>query len=259
MLKQESNYKSISALQKIFRSRGLRGVWLHLLNIWFDIIRGIDTVERHKAENIEKSYVTTAQYSIRKSLKIAINFLYKNNKFKKFNFIELGAGKGKVIIILKELIFKRYKKFVDILAIEIDQTLCKLLIQNLLKSGFSIDKNKKNFLGITNNKKINIELFKNDMNSLKSKNKLNEFCNKGHNIFYCCDSLDKENILNLIKQIILNKNPLVKNIDILIYSNPRYLYEILSKFKSEVKIIKNKIGFPQESFAILEIKNISEK
>ena len=43
------------------------------------------------------------------------------------------------------------------------------------------------------------------MNSLKSKDKLKEFCNNAHNIFYCCDSLPNESLLNLIKQQIINK------------------------------------------------------
>ncbi len=136
MLKQESNSKSFAAFNKILKSRGLKEIQLHLLNIFFDIRRGIDTVERHKIANVEKSYVTTAQSSIKTSLIKAINFLYQKNNFKKFNFIELGVGKGKVIIILKELIFKRYNKIVDVLAIEIDPNLCEIFVKNLLKTGF---------------------------------------------------------------------------------------------------------------------------
>ena len=62
---------------KFFKSRGLKGIWLHLLNIYFDLRRGIDTVDRYKVANIEKSYVTTAQLTIKTSLIRAINFISK--------------------------------------------------------------------------------------------------------------------------------------------------------------------------------------
>ena len=47
-----------------------------------------------------------------------------------------GEFKGKVIIILKELILKKYNISVDILAIEIDKLLCEILEENLFKTGF---------------------------------------------------------------------------------------------------------------------------
>jgi len=256
MIEKEANSKSLVAFTRIFQSRGLEGIWLHLLNIWFDQIREIDTCERHQTEGVIKTYVTTSQASIKQSLGYAINYLYKNEIDKSFNFIELGAGKGKVIIILKELILKKYNINLYILAIEIDKLLCKILKENLYKTGFFFDSDENLIMKPTNSFKFNIKIkvIPEAIESVKSKDEFNKLIDSGRNIFYCCDSLPKENLLNLVKQISKGKNNSRSITNLLIYANPRYLDDLLLKFGNGVNLINQKLGVPQESYAILAIQ-----
>ena len=255
MSNQEAKSKSFIAFAKIFKSRGVNGIWLHILNIWFDIIRGIDTVERYKSDSIKKTYVTTSQSSISRSIKYAINYLEKNKDLKNLNFVELGAGKGKVIIVLKELILNKFKKHINILAIELDEDLCNIFRKNLIISGFSEENNKNLILkkNINFNKKIKVKLINEDIQSKGSQNQIKEITKFGNTIYYCCDSQTKESLMNLFAQLIKIKDIKSRQNTLFIYSNPRYLSELTSIFRNEVKLIRHEIGSPQKSYAIINI------
>lgn len=254
MSNQEARAKSLNAFARIYKSRGIKGIWLHLLNLWFDFIRGVDTVERYKSAGIQKSYVTTAQSAIKKSIENAINFLNKNENSVQINFIELGVGKGKVIIIMKEIILKKFNKDVNILGIELDNNLCNIFRKNLKASGFKnlnkevfILKNSRNLVS-----RIKVQLLNEDIQNRISEVKITENTKYGQTIYYCCDSQNKESILKLIKQIIKNKK-LSNQKTVFIYSNPRYLNTVITKFRNEVEIIMQDNGGPQKSYAILNI------
>ena len=88
MSDKEASAKSIIALKRIFETRGLRGIWFHLLNIYFDVIRGIDTVDRYQNKDINNFYATSTQYSIKKYLEYTIKSFIDSDNSKKFNFIE---------------------------------------------------------------------------------------------------------------------------------------------------------------------------
>jgi len=255
MSNQDAKSKSLIAFAKIFKSTGIEGVWLHLLNIWFDITRNIDTVERYKTIEIKKTYVTTAQSSIRRSLAHAINFIDKQNKHINYNFIELGAGKGKVLIVLKEIILKKFHKNFNILAIELDKNLCKIFRKNLMISGFSEDQNKALIITRSFNLdlKVKVQLLNEDIQNSSSKDKIKEIIKLGHTIYYCCDSQTKESLLNLVQEIIKNKVIKSNQLTLFIYANPRYLDALLKKFRNELNLIIIERGIPQKAFAILNI------
>tara|TARA_B100000965_G_scaffold325692_1_gene287999 strand:+ start:563 stop:898 length:336 start_codon:yes stop_codon:yes gene_type:complete len=108
----------------------------------------------------------------------------------------------------------------------------------------------------TNSFKLNIliKVIPEAIESVKSKDKLNKLIDSVRNIFYCCDSLPKENLLNLVKQISKGKNNSRKKTNLLIYANPRYLDELILKFGNEVNLINQQSGVAQESYAVLDIQ-----
>ena len=256
MSDKEASAKSIIALKRIFETRGLRGIWFHLLNIYFDVIRGIDTVDRYQNKDINNFYATSTQSSIKKSLEYTIKCFIDSDHSKQFNFIELGAGKGKVIIILKDLLKNHLNVNVDIIAIELDKYLCKILTNNLLKSGFSLDvENKLNFNRNSNSSiKIKAEVFPYDIEGNKFKEIMNTLIPNRCNIFYCLDALPKRILFNTMEEIIKIKSSDSKQRNLLIYANPRFLDDLLLEFRDAVSLLTMHSGAPQESYAVLDIK-----
>ena len=142
------------------------------------------------------------------------------------------------------------------MAIEVDKYLCKILTNNLLKSGFSLDvENKLNFNRNTNSSiKIKAEIFAHDIEGNKFKEIMNTLRPNRCNIFYCCDALPNKILLNTMEKIIKIKRSDSKQRNLLIYANPRYLDDLLLEFRDAVSLLSMHSGSPQESYAVLEIK-----
>ena len=125
------NAKSLGSFVKVIQYRGFRGLSLHIQNILFDLYLGVETANRHIGTE-ENHYVTTSQNSIKKSLTLALNYVSRHNQINDVTLIEISAGKGKVVLLANEIFCRKFKYDLNILAIEVNDFITKILSKNLV-------------------------------------------------------------------------------------------------------------------------------
>lgn len=127
-----SNYLNIINLSfsdyiNIIKKKGLINFLIFFKeNIFFDIINGTKTNFKFN-HTIKNNDIIHYQPSFFKSVKGSIEYLKKEKKidFSNFNFVDLGCGAGKSLIIASKYNFK------DLLGIEIEKNLSKIATNNL--------------------------------------------------------------------------------------------------------------------------------
>lgn len=194
----------------------------------FDLINNTDTHKRILLSNYKfktKNFENSVQYqaSWTSEIKRNFNFVNKNFSIDKFDFIDVGCGKGKVLITwLKELI--KISKNQRLIGVD-------------------------NYLPILKIARRNLKIIKKD-NKIVLKNSsvldLN-FSNYKNIIFYLYNPFD-EIILNKFLKKVYKKNVVI------IYNNPVHYNKINKKFKLKL-LMHKKSWHPNLNTKILIGKN----
>lgn len=183
-------------------------------NIFFDILNGTKTNFKFQ-HTIKNKHIIPYQPSFAKSVKDPIKFLKKEKKldFSMFNFIDLGCGAGKTLIIARKYNFK------NLLGIEIEKNLSNIALNNL---------NRYKNITIKNMDILNYNLYKNDT------------------IFYLYNPFSELFLKKFLKKI----NHL--DSIYIIYNNYEFSYDLFKYFKIifDKKVGKNK--FENENILIMK-------
>jgi len=147
----------------ILAAHGLPGLWIHVTNIVFDVVWGIDTTSRCfvRVDDIQRNYyATTSARSIDESINVALRLLSKGDFLATLSrdnltcaltssainisppppvghylFCDIGAGKGKPILLAIKAFSKQLPRSnnfsLSVLAIEFDRDLANILSENL--------------------------------------------------------------------------------------------------------------------------------
>lgn len=200
---------------KIIRKKGLINFLIFFKeNIFFDIINGTKTNFKFQ-HTLKNNHIIPYQPSFAKSVKDSIKFLKKEKKidFSKFNFIDVGCGAGKTLIIARKY------KFKNLLGIEIEKKLSNIAANNL---------NRYKNITIKNMDILSYNLYKNDT------------------VFYLYNPFSELFLKKFLKKI-NNLNNIY-----IIYNNYEFSYDLLKYFKIifNKKVGKNK--FENENILIIK-------
>lgn len=249
------NSLSIKSIYLVLRSRGFKGLFYHLRNVYFDFVNQIDTSDRiigYGKPELISTYATTPQMIIKDSLIKSFNLIGGDNK--KINFVEMGAGKGKVIVIIKNIINKLRAKSINIKAIEIDSLICDIFKSNLRIAGYDSITDRKSYSEFyyhesKSNKDIYVELFCKDLKDYSPS--LTKISEEKPLIIYCCNLIPVQELISFMRSF-NSKKRAKKFSNILIYVNPVHIKKLISKTNSDTELFYFKKGFPQESYAIIK-------
>ena len=248
------NSLSFRSIYLVLKKRGLKGLFYHLSNVYFDFIHNTNTSNRiigYGKPELISTYATTPQKIIRDSLIRGFNLL--NIDSNSVDFFEMGAGKGKVVVIIKNIIKKLKVDSINLKAIEIDSSICDIFRRNLENTGYSIvsdeNLNTRFYFNDTKSKKnINVELICEDLNVYAKS--LIDLSSDNPKIIYCCNLIPVDKLIKFIRGSINNRKS--QNLsNLLIYANPVHIEELMDNYSSYFDLVFFKKGFPQESYAIL--------
>ena len=206
------------AIFRMFRAGGFLRIWHEFYeNYLFDFINKTDTHTRTSINEYDRNtpylknayeYMPSYSQTIKQSLKKVIRL---NREVIKYNLIDIGCGKGKILLIAHRLGFKKAVGF------EINKSLSRIALDNL-----KIMKLNKNF------KIINA-------------NAVNESILPDFSLCYFYNPFDK----NMSKKIFkLFEKKKTKNQKYLIYVNPIYHFllkknwELIEKFKIGTQVVQ---------------------
>ena len=209
--------------KKMYSKYGLKLVLFYFIeNHLFDIVNKTDTHKRLLIKDFPQDlknlndgimYMASFKSVINETLSI-VKEVEKN--FQSFNLVDIGSGKGKVLILWKKYLSK-FKLNNRVYGLEYNSTLCNIAKNNLYQTGIK-----------------DVEIFNVEITSN------NELYNK-KNIFYLFNPFGKKTLIEFIK---LQSYP-----NYVIYNNPVHL-EVLINLK--YKIISQKSGFhPNLNWVIL--------
>lgn len=217
------NEFGINDYKKMYNKYGLKLVLLYFIeNHLFDIINRTDTHKRLLIKDFPQDiknlsdgimYMASFKSVVNETLSL-VKEVEKN--FQSFNLVDIGSGKGKVLILWKKYLSK-FKFNNKVYGFEYNTTLCNIAKNNLYKTGI-----------------VDVKIFNVEVSST------NELFNE-RNIYYLFNPFGKR---TLIKFIELQSCP-----NYIIYNNPVHL-EVLINLK--YKIISQKSGFhPNLNWAVL--------
>ena len=213
----------INDYKNMYKKYGIKLIFKYFKeNHLFDLIHKTDTHKRLHLENFPQDlknlndgvmYMASFKSVIIETLSI-VKEVEKN--FQSFNLVDIGSGKGKVLILWKKYLSKvKLNNRVD--GLEYNSTLCNIAKNNLQQTGVK-----------------DVEIFNVEITSN------NELFNK-KNIFYLFNPFGKKTLIEFIK---LQSYP-----NYIIYNNPVHL-EVLINLK--YKIISQKSGFhPNLNWVVL--------
>lgn len=250
----------------ITRLHGARGLWVHLGNIVFDFRRRTDTAKRHMVQGENVNYYATTHYSaISRSILQALAFLLpvtvdefsrstinseegsrmlqdpsKNTSIRSLYFCDVGAGKGKALMIAIDLLEKSTEANaylnIDLCGVEIDAALAHKCCDNLksmyrrriaeqacCEDAFSIWRAQyisQQFLN--QGRRMAIKILNCDvLSNLHILHAEHPF-----KIFYLCDPLPGNSMLWFVESIYHANVGKAKRV-VIIYSNPVHNFKIL--------------------------------
>lgn len=197
-------------------------------NHLFDLINNVDTHKRvfKKSNNTSKNFYDGVFYmaSFNSVIKKTLHQIYEleQNKFKNFQLIDIGSGKGKVLIVWKKFLAKRNLNN-KIFGIEYDMMLNNIAIKNLKKKKYT-----------------DVKVFVNDFEEVP-----NEIFNS-ESIYYLYNPFGKKTIEIFLKKL--------SGRDYIIYNNPIHLETFEN---NDYEILIESYGFhPNLNWVILKKTNI---
>ena len=197
--------KQLSGYNQIIKKRGLKSLFNELIdNYFFDLFYNVETQFREGKTNKFNNHYAPTYYSL---IKESFSVIKNKNKL---NFIDVGCGKGKVLLVASDFGFKK------IIGIDLSKKLLHICKQNIYK--YKQLKYKKKLI-----KLINIEATKYKITN--------------ENVFYFFDPFSGPVLNTFLKNILLSfkKN---KRVIYIIFANPPKQNKLLNlKFK-KIKIIK---------------------
>tara|TARA_B110000483_G_C17915703_1_gene434832 strand:- start:8 stop:649 length:642 start_codon:yes stop_codon:yes gene_type:complete len=197
--------KQLSGYNQIIKKRGLKSLFHELIdNYFFDLFYNVETQFRDGVTNKFNNHYAPTYYSL---IKEAFNVIENKNKL---NFIDVGCGKGKVLLVASDFGFKK------IIGIDLSKKLLHICKQNIYK--YKQLKYKKKLI-----KLINIEATKYKITN--------------ENVFYFFDPFSGPVLNTFLKNILLSFKKNKRKIYI-IFANPPKQNKLLNlKFK-KIKVIK---------------------
>ena len=197
--------KQLSGYNQIIKKRGLKSLFNELIdNYFFDLFYNVETQFREGKTNKFNNHYAPTYYSL---IKESFSVIKNKNKL---NFIDVGCGKGKVLLVASDFGFKK------IIGIDLSKKLLHICKQNIYN--YKKLKHKKKLI-----KLINIEATKYKVTN--------------ENVFYFFDPFSGLVLNTFLKNILLSfkKN---KRVIYIIFANPPKQNKLLNlKFK-KIKIIK---------------------
>ena len=171
----------------LYKSKGFLGILFFFFeNHLFDILNSTDTAFMKKFDN-QIAYMPSWTSVIKTSHKFTTKYL--GNKYKKFYFVDVGSGKGKVLFLWLTLNYKNNVSQ-NVTGIEIDEELNIICKKNLSKLPFN------NNYTICNDDILNVNF------------KLNNY------IFFLYNPFNEDLLIKFLNKL-ANKNTILifKNID----------------------------------------------
>jgi len=175
-------------LIKLYKAGGLYRIIQEILNLFFDLNFGVETRKR-KIYNSTEFFDYMPSY--KKTVTNALLYLKKNYQLKHYNFLDIGCGKGKTMILASKYSFKQITGY------EIDKDVFSVLKKNINQKKF------RNFK--VYNKSIKISEIENN------------------SVIYFYNPFNEELSKRLFDEISINT--LLEDI-ILIYVNPIYSFAL---------------------------------
>lgn len=175
-------------LIKLYKAGGLYRIIQEILNLFFDLNSGVETRKR-KIYNSNEFFDYMPSY--KKTVTNALLYLKKNYQLKHYNFLDIGCGKGKTMILASKYSFKQITGY------EIDKDVFSVLKKNINQKKF------RNFK--VYNKSIKISEIENN------------------SVIYFYNPFNEELSKRLFDEISINT--LLEDI-ILIYVNPIYSFAL---------------------------------
>ena len=197
--------KQLSSYFKILKKRGIKSLFQEIIdNYFFDLFYNVETQLRiGKSSKLNNHYAPT-YYSV---IKESFRSIKDRNKL---TFIDVGCGKGKVLLVASDFGFK------EIIGIELSKKLlitCKINLNNYKKLKV---------------KKKSIKLININATKYKITNE---------NVFYFFDPFSKIILDNFLKKILESFKKNKRKIYIIFANPPKQNKLLNSKFK-KIKIIK---------------------
>jgi len=225
------------------KKRGIKFIFIYFKEaILFDIINGTNTHFRVKknegigvAQNVYNDgilYVASFTSVIVKTISISQKIL--GNLFYDSQFIDLGCGKGKTLLVY----YKYYKNIITYPAtgIEYDNILCRIAQKNIVKMDYSKEK-----IAVYCDSAINFE----------------KYCKSEYYIVYLYNPFIGDTLLSVLSK--LNKYP-----HLLIYVDPveinilkNYNYYIHSRYKGVYNADTWVVAISEKLQNIIKFKNTS--
>jgi len=175
-------------LIKLYKAGGLYRIIQEILNLFFDLNSGVETRKR-KIYNSTEFFDYMPSY--KKTVTNALLYLKKNYQLKHYNFLDIGCGKGKTMILASKYSFKQITGY------EINKDVFSVLKKNINQKKF------RNFK--VYNKSIKISEIENN------------------SVIYFYNPFNEELSKRLFDEISINT--LLEDI-ILIYVNPIYSFAL---------------------------------
>lgn len=196
--------KIISSYLQILKKRGIKSLFNEIKdNYFFDFFHNVETQMREGKSNKYFHHYAPIYFSV---LNEALS-TFRN--YEKLNFIDVGCGKGKGILIASNFNFKK------IIGVEINKHVYKVCKQNL--KNYNNTKNKKN-IQLVNGNALNYNV-------------------TDENIFFFFDPFSEKILNEFLKKIILSFKNRRRSI-YLIYANPPKKNIYLNKNFKIIKEIK---------------------
>ena len=175
-------------LIKLYKAGGLYRITQEILNLFFDLNFGVETRKR-KIYNSDEFFDYIPSY--KKTVTNALLYLKTNYQLKYYNFLDIGCGKGKTLILASKFSFKQITGY------ELDKEIFSVLKKN-----------------INQNKLRNFKIYNKSI-------KISEIEN--NSVIYFYNPFNEQLSTKLFEEISIN--PLLEDI-ILIYVNPIYSHAL---------------------------------
>ena len=197
--------KQLSSYFKILKKRGIKSLFQEIIdNYFFDLFYNVETQLRNGESSKLNNHYAPTYYSV---IKESFRSIKDRNKL---TFIDVGCGKGKVLLVASDFGFK------EIIGIELSKKLlitCKINLNNYKKLKV---------------KKKSIKLININATKYKITNE---------NVFYFFDPFSKIILDNFLKKILESFKKNKRKIYIIFANPPKQNKLLNSKFK-KIKIIK---------------------
>lgn len=193
-----------NSLLKLYKAGGIQRIYQEIGNFIFDLYNNVETRKRVNNDSYDEIFDYMPSY--KKSVSNPLKFIQNSEvKLEEYSFIDIGCGKGKVLLIASKYNFK------NLIGYEINEKIFSILNKNI------------NSLQIKNLMIINESI---DVEKIQNKS-----------IVYFYNPFSENMTNSFFEKLSTNKN--LKNL-IIIYVNPQYV-NILNKY-SWKKVYQKKVS-----------------